>query len=142
MRVTKHSYTKDQLYPKVLRAVKDTLQTQATVTSIDVLLRLQRLSQDKYEDWRFGRIPYLEKVLIGNLSKLNRILRILDLCAQDLKLLPSETVYRKWGKGRKRIILRFSKSGDPNIETAYSRCYSVHRQNTQNHGAGNTRLKA
>jgi hypothetical protein len=34
-------------------------------------------------------------------------------------LKPSKTAYMSWGKGPKRS-LRFSKSGDPNIEQAYS----------------------
>lgn len=34
-------------------------------------------------------------------------------------LKPSETVYKKWGKGNK-IFLRFSKTGSPKIEEAYS----------------------
>jgi hypothetical protein len=33
--------------------------------------------------------------------------------------------YRKWGRGGKRIVLRFSKSGDPRLEAAYSRCYGA-----------------
>jgi hypothetical protein len=37
-------------------------------------------------------------------------------------MVPRQTVYRQWGKGKKRI-LRFSKSGDPNLEKAYSRHY-------------------
>jgi len=37
----------------------------------------------------------------------------------DAKLKPSWTGYSSWGKGRK-IRLRFSKSGDENIERAYA----------------------
>jgi hypothetical protein len=35
----------------------------------------------------------------------------------------AETVYRKWGRGGERVVLRFSKFEDPNLEAAYSRCY-------------------
>jgi hypothetical protein len=38
-------------------------------------------------------------------------------------LKPSNTVYHKWGKGGKRILLRFSKTGAPALEAAYSRHY-------------------
>lgn len=81
-----------------------------------------RLSRKDYEGWRFGRVPYLERVIHGNLSKANRILRILRLHAHDLNLRPSSTAYMKWGKGPK-TRLRFSKTGNPDVEAAYARCF-------------------
>ena len=67
-----------------------------------------------------GRVPYLERVVTGNLTRLSRILRILRFHAHDLRLMPSLTTYMRWGKGpRKR--LRFSKNADPKLEEAYSR---------------------
>ena len=50
------------------------------------------------------------------------ILRILDHHARAIGLKPSHTLYHKWGRG-KRITLRFSKSGVPGLEAAYSRHY-------------------
>ena len=47
-------------------------------------------------------------------------LRILRFRAHDLKLMPSTTVYMRWGKGPKKR-LRFTKTGDPKLEEAYSR---------------------
>src|SRR5579872_2360940 len=98
----------DQLYPVVARAVSSILETNRVVTPVDVLLTLQRITKQQYEDWRFGRVPYLERVVVGNLGKMNRILRCLDHCCRALKLTPSQTVYHKWGRGGKRIVLRFS----------------------------------
>jgi hypothetical protein len=40
--------------------------------------------------------------------------------AHDLDLKPSLTVYKQWTKGP-RPLLRFSKTGDHNIEDAYAR---------------------
>jgi hypothetical protein len=40
--------------------------------------------------------------------------------AHDLDLKPSLTVYKRWTKGS-RPLLRFSKTGDHNIEEAYAR---------------------
>jgi len=48
-----------------------------------------------------------------------RLLRILRFIAHDLNLRPSPTVYLRHGKGG-RLPLRFSKSGDPKLEQAYS----------------------
>ena len=122
-KLTAANYRKDQLYASVAKAVSEILATSNFVAPVDVLLKLQRLTKQQVEDWRFGRIPYLERVCQGSLGKLNRILRILDLHAKALGLKPSTTVYRKWGSGNKRILLRFSKSGDSLLEAAYSRHY-------------------
>jgi hypothetical protein len=121
--ISSSNYQEHRLYPTIARAVAGILATNNVVTPIEVLLRMQRLTKQHHEDWRFGRIPYLERVCVGSLSKLNTILRILDHHAQALGLKPSQTVYHKWGRGGKRIILRFSKSGAPPLEAAYSRHY-------------------
>jgi len=122
-KVTATNYQKDKLYPAVARAVAEILKTTNVVSPVEVLLRLGRITKQQCEDWRFGRIPYLERVCVGNLSKLSAILRILDHHARAIGLKPSQTVYHKWGRGGKRIILRFSKSGEPALESAYSRHY-------------------
>lgn len=116
------AYRTDALFPKVARAVADILSAGFVVAPVEVLIRMGRLSREDYEGWRFGRIPCLERVVQGNLSKVNRILRILRLHAHDLNLRPSSTVYMKWGKGPK-TRLRFSKSGEANVEAAYARCF-------------------
>jgi len=122
-KLTSSNYTKDQLYPAVARAIAEILQTGTVVAPVEVLLQMQRITRQQYEDWRFGRIPYLERVTVGGLGKMSRILRIIEQHARTLNLKPSPTVYHKWGKGGKRIVLRFSKSGEPNLEAAYSRHY-------------------
>ena len=70
-------------------------------------------------DWRRGRVAYLEHVINCNLSRLSRLLRMLRFHAHDLNLKPSLTVYKRHGKGP-RQQLRFSKTGDPNLEAAYA----------------------
>jgi hypothetical protein len=121
--ITATNYQKDKLYPAVARAVAEILETTNVVTPVDLLLRLQRITKAQYEDWRFGRIPYLERVCVGSLSKLSVILRLLDYHARAIGLKPSQTVYHKWGRGGKHIMLRFSKSGAPALEAAYARHY-------------------
>jgi hypothetical protein len=50
------------------------------------------------------------------------------MIAHDLDLKPSLTVYKRWTKGS-RPLLRFSKTGDHNIEAAYSRHFvSPHKK--------------
>ena len=121
-KITSTNYQKDTLYPAVSRAIAEIVQDGEVVTPVEVLLRLQRISRQQYEDWRFGKIAYLERAFLGSLGKAGRILRIVAFHSASLGLTPSRTEYRQWGKkGRnRRIVLRFSKSGEPRLEAAYS----------------------
>ncbi len=119
-RPTVENYRQDKYYPKVVRAVGAILANAEVVTAIDVFVHLELLTRPDVESWRFGRVPYLEKVIHCNLSKASWILRLLRLHVHDLNLRPSQTAYVKWGKGQ-RTPHRFSKTGDPNIEEAYCR---------------------
>ena len=110
MKTTTKNYRNDRLYPAVVRSVAELLKETDEISPVEILLHQQRLTKEQVEDWRFGRIPYLERVVKGNLSKINRILRILRFHAHDLNLVPVPRTYRKWGRGGKRIILRFSKT--------------------------------
>lgn len=95
------------------------LEVQSVITPVEVFMQMGNLTKKDYENWRFGRIPYLEGVVKCNLSKANRILRIIRLHGEDLGFRPFKTLYRKWGKGVK-IQLRFSKTGNWRIEELWS----------------------
>lgn len=56
------------------------------VCAVDILQRLGYISKKDYEDWRFGRIDYLEKVCNVNLSKLTLVNKTMKKTAIDLKL--------------------------------------------------------
>ncbi len=90
------------------------------VKTIDVFVSLGMLETKKMEAWKSGRVPYLEKVLHGNLSKLNRVLRILRFHVHDLNLRPQKHIVR-YGKK----ILRYSKTGEPKLEDTYSLEYAI-----------------
>ena len=122
-KLTASNYTKDKLYKPVTQAILEVLKRSDHVSPVEVLLQMDRITKKQYEDWRFKRIHYLERVTIGGLGKMNRILQILELHCRMMNLKSSQTIYHKWGKGGKRITLRFSKSGHPNLEAAYSRNY-------------------
>lgn len=113
-------YRRDPLYPRIVRAVGVLLERGKVVAPVDVLVAMGLLDSARLEDWRLGRVPYLERVIRCNLTRLSRLLRILRLHAHDLKLVPSTTVYMRWGKGSKQR-LRFTKTGDRGLEEAYSR---------------------
>jgi len=117
--ISKSNYKSDKLYPSVVRAINSILERSLFVAPVDVLIASDRLDKIRFEDWRFGRIPYLERVTNSGLGNLNRILRIVQLHCQERGLKPSHTIYNRWGKGPK-TRLRFSKSGDANLEAAYA----------------------
>ena len=110
----------DPLYPRIARAFEQTLARGKVVAPVDVLISMNLLAPERLEDWRRGRVPYLEKVINCNLSRLSRLLRILRFHAHDLNLVPSITVYTRWSKGPKQR-LRFTKNADPKLEEAYAR---------------------
>jgi hypothetical protein len=119
-KITLENYTTDTYYPRIVKAVESALQSENFVSPIKLFIGLGVLEPPAVEEWRKGRVPYLERVIKCNLAKASRILRIFRFHAHDLHLKPSLTVYRRQVKGR-TIPLQFSKSGERNLEEAYSR---------------------
>jgi hypothetical protein len=82
---------------------------------------MEKISLAAVKNWRFGRVPFLEREVRGNLSQLNFILNKLREVAERhrVKGYESNTAYMSWGKGTGQP-LRFSKSGDAHTERRYS----------------------
>jgi len=118
--VSVDTFRGDPLYPRIARAAEQILARGKVVAPVDVLVGMDLLAPERLEDWRRGRVPYLEKVIDCNRTRLSRLLRILRFHAHDLNLVASITVYKRWGKGPKQR-LRFTKTGDPRLEEAYAR---------------------
>jgi hypothetical protein len=118
--VTVASFRADPLFPRIERAVADIRAKSKVVAPVEVLIGMGLLAPEKFEVWRFGRLPYLERAIGCNLTRLSRLLRILRFHARKLKAVPSHTAYMRWGKGQKQR-LRFTKTGDPGLEEAYAR---------------------
>lgn len=108
------------MYSSIVRAVAAILAGDKVVSPVDVIVRMGWLSTDDLEAWRFGRVPYLERMIRCNLTRLSRFLRILGFHCHELNLTASQTAYVKWGKGR-RTPLRFTKTGDAVLERVYAR---------------------
>lgn len=113
------SYRDDPLFPRICRVVDALLRRGKVVASVDVLVGMGLLAPEHLEDWRFGRVPYLERVINCNLPRLSRTMRVLRFHAHDLNLKPSWTAYMRWGKGPKQR-LNFTKTGDLKLEEAYA----------------------
>lgn len=121
-----------KLIEKVQTAFHHQREKRGYVAPVDVLMDMGVLSKQKYEDWRFGKIPYLEQVCTCNLRKLSVIMKEIRSCAQKSDLKPSFCFYKQWGQKEKRmnkaIPLRFSKSGYPDIERQYATHYVDHKR--------------
>jgi hypothetical protein len=63
------------------------------IAPLDLLLRLGWLTIEAHESWRFGRVPYLERVVSGNLGRLSFAMGELRKVAHQLGLRPSWTGY-------------------------------------------------
>ncbi|MFO0567118.1 MAG: hypothetical protein U0263_15725 [Polyangiaceae bacterium] len=122
-RVTVQDFRNDPMFPRIDRAVAAILVDGKVVAPVDVLVKMDILTPKDLEDWRFGRVPYLEQVIKGNLSRLSRLLRILAFHCHDLNLVASHTAYVKWGKGA-RTPLRFTKTGEERLEQVYARHFA------------------
>ena len=113
------------------------------IAAVDVLMAIGVLSKTDYERWRRGdRVDYLERVCKINLKKLSTMNREIRAFAKKNDLKASWTFYRQWskldkngkaksknktksqGQGKPQSIkLRFSKSGDENVERQYATHY-------------------
>ncbi len=113
------SLNRMDLVKQMNEASSQMLHEKGYISFVEILLRMGTLPKEEYEAWRFGRLPCLEQAVTVNLAKINYLLRAFHRNARKGGLRASKTAYASWGKSPKRP-LRFSKSGDPNIEEAYS----------------------
>jgi hypothetical protein len=115
-----------ELEQAALQAADRCLKAKGYISMVDVLMELGKLSREDYERWRFRQVPFLERVIHGNLAQLNAMLRAVQINSARGNMKASWTAYMSWGKGQ-RQPLRFSKSGDPNLERAYATHYLLPR---------------
>ena len=106
-----------RLERRVIEAAEASLDQRGFVTAIDVLVGLGWLPPSGERAWRQGSIPYLERAVTANLSKISLAMRHFRRWAAGRGLKPSETAYV--ARTRDRRTLRFSKSGNPSVELAY-----------------------
>ena len=107
---------------RVVRAAEAALADHSYVSAIDVLSGMGLLAPSRVAEWRNGRIGSLEEVIQGNLHKISSAMAIFHQWGRQKGLKPSETGYVR--RTREGVVdLRFSKSGDPEIEKNYRTHY-------------------
>ena len=111
------AHTPDGLEGRVFRAAEAALAEREFVTAIDMLEGLGWLPRARVDEWRQGRVDYLERVVTVNLTKLTAAMRLFRRWALRRGLIASETAYL--ARTRDRRSLRFGVSGDPDVERAY-----------------------
>ena len=107
---------------KIENAMFLEIRARGYVAPVDVLLDIGFLDTKKYQDWRNGRVPYLEAVCNRNLHKLSEVLTVIRKLAIQNGWKTSVTDYRQWGA--KSRVLRFSKSGNPVLEKLHATHYT------------------
>ena len=112
----------ERLRDRIIGAAEAALADHHYVSAIDVLTGSGMLYPDHVQDWRKGRIDFLERMIQGNLQKISEAMAIFRNWAIEKGLTPSETRYVRSTRGG-NPDLQFSKSGDPGIERNYRTHY-------------------
>ncbi len=103
---------------RAARAAEFALANQKYVSAVDIFLGMGLLQPTHVQQWRNGRVDFLERVIQGSLQKRTLAMSTFRQWAQDQGLTPSETAYvRRTREGT--VDLRFSESGDPSVEQLY-----------------------
>ena len=121
----------EKLQKRVFASVASQCDKRGYATPVDVLIAVGALSKEKEKEWHMGKIDHLERACMMNLSKLAFILKQMCLYASNHQLKPSWTGYHQYGKKGKHRPLRFSKSGNEQIERAYATHYVDQKRITQ-----------
>jgi hypothetical protein len=108
---------RSKLELRVIKAAEAALADRHFVSAIDVLVGIGWLVTPQVDRWHQGRVDYLERQVTASLSKISTAMAAFRHWAQERGLTPSETAYLS--RTRDHHPLRFSKSGDPEIEAAY-----------------------
>lgn len=113
-----HPEKEPALEHRVTSAAEAALAHHHYVSAIDVLTGMGLLAPTHVQDWRKGRIDFLERVIHTNLEKISLSMALFRQWAQAKGLKPSETRYVRRDRGE-TVDLRFSKSGNPRVERSY-----------------------
>ncbi len=106
-----------KLDQRVRQAAEAALSSKEFVSAVDVLVGIGWLAPSNVDAWRQKRIDYLEQAINANLPRISEAMHIFRSWAMAKGLVASETDYVARQPGRP--VLRFSKSGDANIERQY-----------------------
>ena len=110
--------SKPPLETRVVHAAEAALLQQHYVSAIDVLCGIGWLLATQVEDWRKGRLDFLERVIQGSWEKNAFALKTLERWATEKGLNPTETEYVRVSRGA-TVALQFTAGGLAEIEKRY-----------------------
>lgn len=102
---------------RVRQVAEAALSGKQYVSAIDILVGIGWLASSNVEAWRQERIDCLERAVNANLSRISEAMHLFRSWATAKGLVPSEAGYVARQPGRR--ALRFSKSGEANVERWY-----------------------
>ncbi len=105
------------LAERVVKAAEASLAAEGYASPIDMLIRLGWLDYGAMKRWQQGQFDCLDNVIQVNPSRLSEAMELLRSWASGKALLASETDYV--ARTPQRQTLRFSRSGDPEVERLY-----------------------
>src|SRR5882757_4416267 len=108
---------RNALTDRVVKAAEAALAAQGYVSPIDVLVGIGWLDARAVEQWRRGEVDCLEGAVQTSLPRILEAMNLLQSWASASGLSRSPTHHV--ARSPQRQTLRFSRSGDPAIETMY-----------------------
>ena len=84
-----------ELRGKIHSSIYALVKNKGVASPVDVLMAIGVLTKADYENWRNGRVEYLERVCKINLKKLLFVNREIQTYARQHNLKPSWTDYRR-----------------------------------------------
>src|SRR5258706_10725154 len=113
------SMVKRDLGERVAEAAVQALKHEKYVSAVNVLMNMGLLQPYQFEKWRQGQVPDLESGIQCGPRKLNDILLLFRSWVQARGLQPNPIVLKTHHRGTESCPLRFSISGDPDLEREY-----------------------
>lgn len=107
------------LTKRVESAARAVLHRCQVLSYAELFVEMGVLSGSDLSDWKTGKVPYLEKVIHCNLTKLSRIVTAVRRFSRENNLV------RKVGLPPK---MRYSKTANPFLEDEYRAFYSFNRK--------------
>ena len=83
---------RQQIPSKLGAIISELLRHKGYVAAVDVFMKLGYLDSKDYENWRLKRIPYLEKAIKVNLSRINYIMNTSTTATYPLCRRSSDTM--------------------------------------------------
>jgi hypothetical protein len=105
------------LADRVAKVADEAVATDHVVCAIDILTGIGWLDAGAVERWRRGQIACLEEALQVDPSRILEAMQLFRSWAISKGLLASPTAY--FDRTPQRGTLRFSRSGNPEVETSY-----------------------